>query len=91
MSLSDRCNYLKTAKASIYNNAREGGEGAGAGLKIKGAPGRGMGTSEDEGIAPPAPGQMGCAHGGLLSTPALQCGMVPSPGTQVRGLETTIK
>lgn len=65
MSLSDRCNYLKAAKAPIYNNEREGGEGAGAGLKIKEAPGRGMGTSEDEGIASPAPGQMGLCPWGV--------------------------
>lgn len=46
MSLSDRYDYLKAAKASIYNNVREGGvEGDGAGLKIKGAPGRGEGAA----------------------------------------------
>lgn len=71
MSLSDRYNYLKAAKASIYNNAREGGEGAGAGLKIKGAPGRVMGTREDEGIAAPAPGQMGLCPWGEHQAPQL--------------------
>lgn len=46
MSLSDRYDYLKAAKASIYNDVREGGvEGARAGLKIKGAPGKGEGTA----------------------------------------------
>lgn len=46
MSLSDRYDYLKAAKASIYNNVKEGGvEEDGAGLKIKGAPGKGGGHS----------------------------------------------
>lgn len=41
MSLSERYDYLKAAKASIYNNVREGGtERDGAGLKIKGASGK---------------------------------------------------
>lgn len=41
MSLSERYDYLKAAKASIYNNVREEGiERDGAGLKIKGASGK---------------------------------------------------
>jgi len=45
MSLSDRYDYLKAATASIYNNVRKGRvEGVGAGLKIKGAPGKAEGT-----------------------------------------------
>lgn len=42
MSLSERYDYLKAAKSSIYNNVRrEGGiERDGAGLKIKGAFGK---------------------------------------------------
>lgn len=41
MSLSERYDYLKAAKASIYNNVREGRtERDGAGLKIKGASGK---------------------------------------------------
>lgn len=46
MSLSDRYDYLKAAKASIYNNVKERGvEGDGAGLKIKGASGKGKRTA----------------------------------------------
>lgn len=76
MSLSDRYDYLKAAKASIYNNAREGGGGSWGRFEDQRGTWKGKGTCRDKGTVASARGRAGAEGtvpmGGAASTPTLQ-------------------
>lgn len=58
-SLSDRYDYLKAAKASIYNNAREGGGGSWGRFEDQRGTWKGKGTCRDKGTVASARGRAG--------------------------------